>query len=292
MIKEPLVSILMTAYNREKYIGFAIESVLASSYKNWELIIVDDGSTDETVSVASAIAQMDSRIRIYKNAVNIGDYPNRNKAAGYATGKYLKYIDADDAIYPWGLEAEVGMMEKFPESGYGLDSIAQDDKVMYPYQLAPAEAYEAFYLHGVGLFDKSPTSSIINRSVFNKVGGFKDIRMVGDCEMWHRLSLEYPLVVMPHGIIWSREHQESESGSQKNLAHIRYRYLIVKRDFLLNDACPMKSSDRHMLTRKLALDQLKILFKLATRLKFQVANEVIRMDTKSLGKLIGYQIAK
>ena len=76
----PLVSILMTCYNREKYIGEAIESVLASSYTNLELIIVDDHSSDNTVGIARAYAAKDSRVNVYVNELNLGDYPNRNKA--------------------------------------------------------------------------------------------------------------------------------------------------------------------------------------------------------------------
>src|ERR1700730_17371732 len=100
---EVFVSLLMTAYNREKYIGQAIESVIASTFQNWELIIVDDGSKDKTVELAREYERSDSRIKVYLNEKNLGDYPNRNQAASYARGKYIKYIDADDSLYYWGL---------------------------------------------------------------------------------------------------------------------------------------------------------------------------------------------
>ena len=90
----PLVSVLMTAYNREKYIAEAIESVLASTYSNLELIIVDDCSKDNTLQIATNYQAKDDRIKVYKNEKNLGDYPNRNKAASYAKGKYLKYVDS------------------------------------------------------------------------------------------------------------------------------------------------------------------------------------------------------
>ncbi|MEJ0081053.1 MAG: glycosyltransferase family A protein [Puia sp.] len=93
----------MTCYNREKYIGEAIESVLASSYSNLELIIVDDHSSDDTVNIGRAYAEKDNRVNVYLNEKNLGDYPNRNKAASYARGEFLKYVDSDDYIYPWGL---------------------------------------------------------------------------------------------------------------------------------------------------------------------------------------------
>ncbi|MBS1974696.1 MAG: glycosyltransferase family 2 protein, partial [Bacteroidetes bacterium] len=233
----PLVSILMTAYNREKYIAEAIESVLASTYAHFELIIVDDGSKDNTVAIARGYAEKDPRVRVFVNEKNLGDYPNRNKAAGYATGKYLKYVDADDAIYYWGLQAEVEMMERFPEAAYGLDDIFQDDNRIFPYMLHPAEAYDAYYNRKMGIFDKAPTSCIIKRDVFIEEKGFKPLRMVGDCEMWHRLSLKYLVLLMPSGIIWSRGHHDSESGKLKNDFFIQYHYQLVRRQSIEQDNC-------------------------------------------------------
>ena len=98
------VSILTTVYNRDKYLAACINSVLASSYQDWELIIVDDVSTDTSLAISKSYEQKDARIKVYVNDKNLGDYPNRNKAASYAKGKYLKYLDADDLIYPRGLE--------------------------------------------------------------------------------------------------------------------------------------------------------------------------------------------
>ena len=83
----PLVSVLMTAYNREKYIAEAIESVLASTYTFFELIIVDDCSTDNTVLIAKSYQERDPRIKLFVNKQNLGDYPNRNVAASFASGE-------------------------------------------------------------------------------------------------------------------------------------------------------------------------------------------------------------
>ena len=111
----PLVSVLMTAYNREKYIAEAIESVLASTYTHFELIIVDDRSADQTVSIAKEYETRDQRIKVYVNEENLGQFPNRNKAATYARGKYIKYLDSDDRLYDFSLDYCVNMMEKNPE---------------------------------------------------------------------------------------------------------------------------------------------------------------------------------
>src|ERR1700710_1673857 len=103
----PLVSVLLTAWNREKYVGEAIERVLATTFTDFELIIVDDASTDGTVDIIRQYAEKDKRIRFYVNEKNIGDYPNRNKVASYATGKYLKYTDSDDVLYAHALQVLV-----------------------------------------------------------------------------------------------------------------------------------------------------------------------------------------
>ena len=163
MAHNPLVSVLMTVYNREKYIRQAIESVIASTFQEWELIIVDDRSKDNSVMIARSYAEKDSRIKVYVNEQNLGDYPNRNQAASYANGKYLKYVDADDMIYPHGLELLVYYMEQFPDAGYGLCSLPQDKLSIFPFELSPEKAYYRHYFEQP-LFHKAPLSSIIKKT--------------------------------------------------------------------------------------------------------------------------------
>src|SRR5678815_4561869 len=92
----PSVSVVLTAYNREHYIAESIESVLAQSYGDFELIIVDDASSDRTAAIIESYARTDPRITMEVNDRNLGDYPNRRKAAGLARGRFLKYHDSDD----------------------------------------------------------------------------------------------------------------------------------------------------------------------------------------------------
>ena len=238
----PLVSVLMTAYNREQYIAEAIESVLASNYKNFELIIVDDCSIDNTFNIAKKYAQKDTRINVFKNDKNIGDYPNRNKAASYAKGKYLKYLDSDDIIYSHGLGVMVSCMEAFPNAGYGL-SANGGIKGPYPICLSPKETYqEHFFVYKSDHFNRAPGSSIIDHKAFKRVGGFSGKRMIGDYEMWMKLSRYFSLVKIPRDLIWDRTHlgQESQSGYAK-------RYKILKEKVLLNALanrdCPLSLAE-------------------------------------------------
>jgi glycosyltransferase involved in cell wall biosynthesis len=258
----PLVSVMMTSYNREKYIAAAIESVIASTYTNFELIIVDDRSKDATVAIATSYATNDSRVKVYVNEINLGDYPNRNKAASYATGKYLKYVDADDLIYPWGLELLVRMMEQFPASGWGLCSLPQVVKSPYPFMLTPKEAYTYNYLES-GIFHKAPLSAIIKRAVFEEIGGFADIRMAGDFEMWHKLAQKYNVVLMPDGIVWYRKHGEQEIKHYRQFITV---YEKIRIDYLLNDNCPIdKDVAKKILRatkRKFVIEALKGVLKI------------------------------
>ena len=97
--KNPLVSVLMTAYNREKYIAEAIESVLASTYTNFELIIIDDGSVDNTVQIIESFVALHSQnIKFFKNESNLGLVGNWNKCIDLATGDWIKFVFQDDYI--------------------------------------------------------------------------------------------------------------------------------------------------------------------------------------------------
>lgn len=239
----PLVSVLMTAYNREKYIAEAIESVIASTWQNWELIIVDDQSKDRTVEIARNYEAKDKRIKVYINKQNLGDYPNRNRAASYAKGKYLKYVDADDLIYPYGLEQLVFYMEQFPDAGYGLCSLEQDKINQYPFQLSPKEAYERHYFK-TPLFHKAPLSAIIKKEAFDKVGGFTGKQHLGDFEMWHLLSQKYPVVLMPHGMVWYREHEGQQMNDNRTDPYVPFKYLLNGLEQLNSIVCPLSKNDQ------------------------------------------------
>jgi glycosyltransferase involved in cell wall biosynthesis len=241
MMSNPIVSVLMTAYNSEKYIGEAIESVLASTLRDFELIVVDDGSADKTVEIVKKYATLDQRVRFYINEKNLGDYPNRNMAASYASGKYIKYLDADDLIYFYGIEVMVNYMERFPGAGFGLASKADDNKP-FPVLLQPKEAYlEHFF--GFSHFDRAPGSSIILNEAFKKVGGFSGKRMIGDYELWFKLGRLYPMVKLPHETYWNRQHDMQESKSayaKKKYASLRLETL---NEALAHPECPLTSED-------------------------------------------------
>jgi len=240
MADNPFVSVLMTTYNREKYVVEAIESVLKSSFEDFELIVCDDRSTDRTVDFVRELAHKDSRVKLFVNDKNLGDYPNRNEAARHARGKYIKYVDADDYLYPWGLGILVKCMEAFPAAGWGLCSLLQDTSKPFPFLLNNREAYEYHYF-GPGLFHKAPLSSIIRREVFEQVGGFIPQRMVGDSDMWHRLAASFPVLLMTDGIVWYREHDAQEINHVRNFL-LDYESVVVRA--LESENCPLTQAQK------------------------------------------------
>src|SRR5579862_1899827 len=232
----PLVSVLMTAFNREKYIESAIESVLASSFKDFELIIVDDCSKDKTIEIAKSYEPRDSRVHVYLNDKNLGDYPNRNKAAGYAKGKYLLYVDSDDMVYAHAIDVMVSFVEKFPEAGFGLGSYP-DDNFPFPILLSPKEIYLES-LTKINHFDRAPGSGIIKKEAFNKVEGFSGKRMIGDYELWLKLSRYYSMVKFPAHLTWNRVHSSQESKSEYALRNYDKLKRAILKENLAHADCP------------------------------------------------------
>ncbi len=249
MTTTPLASVLMTAYNREKYIAEAVESVLASTFTDFELIIVDDCSKDRTVEIARRYLA-DARVQVHQNDKNLGDYPNRNHAASLARGKYLKYLDSDDVIYPRGLATMVAAMEIYPDAAMALERPPSPTE-HYPLLVTPHQAYTEHFL-GPGLFACGPTGTIIQASAFRESGGFSGKRYVGDTEMWLKLAARWPAIKLPQGSIWWREHDQQEYViGQNSRSYLEYDYQ-VSTVALESTQCPLVPAER-----KKALASLK-----------------------------------
>lgn len=108
--KTPFISVVMPAYNVEKYVEEAVCSILDQTYCDFEFIIVDDGSTDRTREILRSFS--DPRISLLFNDKNEGNYPARNRGCRLARGKYIAVMDADDVALPERLERQVEYMEK------------------------------------------------------------------------------------------------------------------------------------------------------------------------------------
>lgn len=269
--KAPLVSVLVTSYNREKYICAAVDSILNQKFQSFEIIICDNCSTDNTMEVIKKYSGLPG-VRIYRNETNIGQFPNRNKIASYARGKYLKYVDSDDLIYPTCLGIMVDSMEKFPEAGWGLYS--DQDKVRpHPFVLSPREAYEYHYLT-MPIFERSPLGAIIKKSAFEDVGGFKDINMAGDFEMWHRLAFNHSLVLFGSGLGWNRVHDSQEMNRYSFFVH---QYHAVRAEYLTGKNSPLNSDVKRDLIEREKSNLLKLAIRDSLKMKFKNSIRLVKL---------------
>ncbi len=109
---KPLISVITPAYNAERFIGEAIESVQKQTYANWEMVIVDDCSTDGTVRIVEEYRKKDPRIKLYRLEKNSGSAVARNTAMEHAKGRYIAFLDSDDRWLPEKLEKQLRFMQE------------------------------------------------------------------------------------------------------------------------------------------------------------------------------------
>lgn len=106
---QPLISVIMPAHNAEKYIEEAVSSVLSQTYKNWELLILDDCSSDCTAEIAEYLASLDTRIRLLRNPQNMGVAKTRNRGFDIAKGEWIALLDSDDVWHSDKLEKQMAV---------------------------------------------------------------------------------------------------------------------------------------------------------------------------------------
>lgn len=108
----PMISVIMPTYNAQAYIQTAIESVMRQTLKDWELWVIDDGSTDDTVACAEALAAQDERIRVLVNKHNMGAAATRNRGISHCRGDFIAFLDSDDIWLPDKLHKQIMHLQK------------------------------------------------------------------------------------------------------------------------------------------------------------------------------------
>ena len=140
---QPLVSVIMPVYNCERFLTEAIESVISQSYQNWELLIVDDGSKDKSVSITESYVEKDSRIRLYKNeSGEHGPGIARNYGMEHISGKYTYFIDSDDWIEKDLLQDTVTLAEKMDADIVPFGFVIEDNGKQIKKPLKPCGNFE------------------------------------------------------------------------------------------------------------------------------------------------------
>jgi glycosyltransferase involved in cell wall biosynthesis len=194
----PLVSIFIPAYNAGQFVAQAIDSVLAQTYSNYELIIIDDGSTDDTALVLKAY-QSHPKITIQRNPKNVGMAANWNIGLGLCQGEFIAKLDADDFYEPGYLEAVVKVFQKNKTVGLvfsGLNLIYSDGHVE-PEMISLRSWVRNRQNFLPTLLQlcviRSPTVCV-RRSCYDQLGGFiEQMQIHADWEMWVRIVAHYPI---------------------------------------------------------------------------------------------------
>ena len=238
----PLVSVLMTSFNRERYIADAIESVLAQTFTDFELVVVDDASSDRSVEIARAYERRDPRVRVVVNARNLGDYPNRNHAATLARGRLLKYHDSDDIMYGHCLDVMVSMLLSEPDAAFGLSTGAFWPGGPCPMLLTPRLAYQREFF-GNGAFMGGPACAIFHARWFRELGGFPLEGTHSDAIFWLRACAKVNCLLLPADLFWYRIHSEQELVKRGGGADGLRLFEIVWRQ-LGDESCPLTESER------------------------------------------------
>lgn len=229
-----LVSIITPSFNSEKYISQTILSVQNQSHQNWELLIVDDCSTDETFSVLSNFSSQDSRIKVFKLDTNSGAGVARNFAIQQASGNYIAFLDADDLWKPEKLEKQLHFMQtqKIPFTFSFYETIDEagnlrNETITTPSKISYKELYYCNWIgnltgiYSVDFFGKIPISAIKKRQ---------------DWMMWLQIVKHIKTVIpVPESLAYYRVRHDSISASKWKL--ITYNFKVYRnfhqRNFIL-----------------------------------------------------------
>ena len=211
-----MISVIMPCYNAGRFIERTIQSVQRQTYQDWELLVVDDGSTDNSVEIVSRLAKDDSRIRLIKQ-LNAGACRARNNGIDNAKGEYVKFLDADDILVPNALLEQIKQMvtlklNQIPFGDYGF--IDENDNVIGEHQFA--ESMELLKTDQVAYFFKEWQVLItcpLHRTEFlRKINGFDERLPRGqETDLHLRLAAhDVEFVYMPTKQFYYRQYQAEQ----------------------------------------------------------------------------------
>ncbi|RLB01895.1 MAG: glycosyltransferase family 2 protein [Deltaproteobacteria bacterium] len=199
MAKVPQLSVTIPLYNKEKYIARALCSVLEQTFQNFEVIIIDDGSTDNGAEVIKSIS--DPRIKLIQQE-NAGVSAARNRGIKEAHTNLIAFLDADDEWKPKFLETILRLRKKFPEAGAyatAYEEVMPGGKVVVPkFKVIPPLPWEGlipnYFRSALGPSPVWTSAVAVPKSVFRVVGTFPIGEPLGeDLDMWGRIALKYPI---------------------------------------------------------------------------------------------------
>ncbi len=216
-----LVSIVMPSYNTAKFIEASIKSVLEQTYTNWELLIVDDCSTDNSDSVVKPYLK-DKRIKYFKNVKNSGAAISRNKALREAKGRWIAFLDSDDIWISEKLEKQIKFMKENHYSFTCTDYKIQLNGEWLPYIYTSPNHVTKRKLYNYCYF--STITVMYDRNVVGLVQ-IKDIRKNNDYALWLKVIEKADCYRMPECMSFYIKHEGSISSGKK-WKLIKYHYIL------------------------------------------------------------------
>ncbi|OGZ65398.1 MAG: hypothetical protein A3C50_03600 [Candidatus Staskawiczbacteria bacterium RIFCSPHIGHO2_02_FULL_43_16] len=191
MITNPLVSVIITTFNRKEILAKAIESALGQTYGNMEIIIADDGSTDGTYEAVIGLKEQHPQIVVFRNEKNLGFVKNLNKAVGLAQGKYIARLDDDDTWPdPQKLQKQVAFMEIRPEyvlTGGGVVRVDNAGREMIRFLLPKEDKDIKKAILADNVFAHSAV--LFSKQAFMQVGGYDErFGFFADWALWMALG--------------------------------------------------------------------------------------------------------
>ena len=222
----PTVSVIIPTYNRWPMVGEAIESVLAQSYRSWELIVVDDGSTDDT---SERLALYGSKIK-YISRQRSGVAAARNHGIASATGQYVAFLDSDDLWMPRKLEVQTAFMEQHPNV-----QICQTEEIWIRrgVRVNPkakhAKPSGDIFRSSLDLCLVSPSAVMMSTPLFTESGGFDEsFPVCEDYDLWLRISVHCSVPLIPVSLVVKRGGH-SDQLSHSTWGMDRYRVLSLRK---------------------------------------------------------------
>jgi glycosyltransferase involved in cell wall biosynthesis len=262
----PRVSVIVPAYNADAHLATALESVLAQTYDDWEVVVADDGSTDRTSAVASAYGD---RVRVVRSEVNRGLAQTRNLALAHATGELVALLDADDRWLPGYLARQVAAFDREEARAPGVGIVCCDAELAGPdgplgetyaqrfgRPQPPVDA--AHLLTGNRIF----VSALMPRKVVDAVGGFEpSLRSAEDLDLWLRIvERGHRVVYVPETLAVYRV--APGTLSQDTLRMTRSRQAVYRRALARGRLSP---PERRQATRALRVERAAELVELIRR---------------------------
>jgi glycosyltransferase involved in cell wall biosynthesis len=297
LFDNPTVSVVLPVYNGEKFVLDAIKSIQGQTFTDWELVILDDGSTDDSLATCQACAAKDQRIRVFSNGINLGLSKTMNKLVQLAQGKYIAIQEQDDFSMPVRLAQEVTMLESNSDVGLvsGIAAWLDDGGQIFHYfggKSYPENKNDmvTFIYFGGGV---SNAACMFRRTVMDKiVGPFDEDAKIPDYQFFLNVAHHFRMVGIPEVLVHMRRGQKHDHlTAQKKIFFSesrRCRYVIYNK--YKND---IHSPINYRLYRKVMADLLiwegrffgrgTGLFKLIQAICYEPLNKTA---WKSLGELI------